>query len=266
MTGPRLDPRPLALFRGGDATLIGGASRLAARRCDFAGIVGAACCIPLGIAGTGGASTALGTGCEGDGSRNVRSDMDEELPLRSSCDPGGPLDDPATELPTDDVDPLLRRVRLVCTSATLVGVVGRDRNAVAAAADERDALEAWFFRKACAAAAVAEGLGFVPSRSYRYTSQRMFSLLSCDSRCSRASFWQSQCEELARQGERSGAIEQDIPDLRRLFSFCSQTCRLVGALPVYLCQPRANEDSIASKEMLQDCLFLSLLSGFRAMT
>jgi hypothetical protein len=106
----------------------------------------------FGIAGTGGASGALGTGCDcagdraGDGSRNVRSVIDPTLPLRSSCD--GPLDDPATELPMDDVDPALRSVRLVWTSATDVGVVGRDRNAAAAAEDDNEAFEDRFFRKA----------------------------------------------------------------------------------------------------------------------
>lgn len=118
------------------------------------------------MAGTGGASAALGTGCEGEGSRNVRSLIDEELPLRSSCGRDCPFDDPVTELPIDDVEPLLRRVRLVCTSATLVGVVGLDRRAAAAAAEDRDALEAWFFKKACAAAVAAEGLAFVPFRGY----------------------------------------------------------------------------------------------------
>lgn len=67
------------------------------------------CC---GMAGTGGASAALGTGRlgPGDGSRNVRSDMDPELPLRSSC--GVPLlCDP--QLPTEDVDPDRFKVLLV---------------------------------------------------------------------------------------------------------------------------------------------------------
>lgn len=122
----------------------------------------------MGIAGTGGASGELGTGCDraGEGSRNVRSVIDPELPLRSSCDPGGPLVDPATELPTDDVDPALRSVLLVWTSATDVGVVGRDRNAAAAAAEDRDAFEERFFKKACAAAVVAEALALDPLRGY----------------------------------------------------------------------------------------------------
>lgn len=155
----------MALFGGGDATLIGGASRLAARRCDFCGITGA-CWIFLGMAGTGGASAALGTPREGEGSRNVRSVIEEELPLLSSCGLGCPFVDPATELPTDDVEPLLRIVRFVCTSATLVGVVGLDRRAAAAAADDKDAFEAWFFKKACAAAVAAEALAVVPFRGY----------------------------------------------------------------------------------------------------
>jgi hypothetical protein len=121
----------------------------------------------LGIAGTGGASIALGTGDDRDGeeSRNVRSDIDPELPLRCSWD------DPATELPADEFEPCLRRVLFVCTSATDVGVVGLDRNAVAAAAEESDALEAWFFRNAWAAADVAEGLALVPLSGYNQTCQ-----------------------------------------------------------------------------------------------
>jgi hypothetical protein len=40
-------------------------------------------------------------------------------------------------LPTDETDPLRRRVRLVWTAATLVGVVGRALRAAAAAAEDR---------------------------------------------------------------------------------------------------------------------------------
>jgi hypothetical protein len=112
----------------------------------------------LGIAGTGGASEALGTGCDraGEAARNVRSDIEPELPLRSSWASGGPLADPV-ELPTDEVEPALRSVLFVCTSATEVGVVGRALRAAAAAAEDRAALEARFFRKAWAAALAAEG-------------------------------------------------------------------------------------------------------------
>jgi hypothetical protein len=139
--GPRLDPRPLALFGGGDAMRIAADSRLVARRCEFAGT--AVCCIFLGIEGTGGASAALGTGCDrdGEGSLKVLSDIDPELPLRSSCDPKVPRADPAFELPIEDVEPVLRSILLVWTSATDVGVVGKDRNAAAAAADDSDAFE-----------------------------------------------------------------------------------------------------------------------------
>lgn len=42
--------------------------------------------------------------------------------------------------------------------------MGRDRNAVAAAAEESEALDAWFFRKAWAAADAAEGLAVDPLR------------------------------------------------------------------------------------------------------
>lgn len=101
--GPRLDPLPLALFGGGDKTRIGGASILVALRCGFD------CEILFGIAGTGGASGALGTPLDGEGSRNVRSDIDPLLPRRSR----GGRDDPATELPTDDVEPDLRIIRFV---------------------------------------------------------------------------------------------------------------------------------------------------------
>jgi len=43
-----------------------------------------------------------------------------------------------------------------------MGVVGLDRNAVAAAAEDREALETWFLRKAWAAAVAAEGLALDP--------------------------------------------------------------------------------------------------------
>lgn len=85
--------------------------------------------------------------------------MDAELPLRSSCAPDGPRLDPALrELPMDEVDPTRRIILLVCTSATAVGVVGRERKAAAAAAEDREALEGWLFKKAWAAAEAAEGL------------------------------------------------------------------------------------------------------------
>jgi hypothetical protein len=119
------------------------------------------------MAGTGGASEAIGTPRTGErageGSRNVLSVIDPELPLRSS---GGapPLCDPLTELPIEDVDPVLRIVRLVCTSATFVGVVGLDRSAAAAAAEERDAFEAWFRRKTEVAAVMAAALAVDPLR------------------------------------------------------------------------------------------------------
>jgi hypothetical protein len=82
--------------------------------------------------------------------------MEPELPFRSSWKPGGPLVDPV-ELPKDEFEAVLRRVRFVCTSATDVGVVGRALRAAAAAAEESEAFEARFFRKAWAAAVAAEG-------------------------------------------------------------------------------------------------------------
>jgi len=64
------------------------------------------------------------------------------LPLLSNAAPDGPRIDPAVELPTEDVEPALRSILLVCTSATDVGVVGRDLSAAPAAAAAREALEA----------------------------------------------------------------------------------------------------------------------------
>jgi hypothetical protein len=84
--------------------------------------------------------------------------MDPELPLRASCG----LPDPV--LPLEFTDSDLRTVLFVCTSATETGVVGRDRNAAAAAAEERDAFEARFFRKAWAAAVAALELTLGPLR------------------------------------------------------------------------------------------------------
>lgn len=103
MLGPRLDPRPFVLLGGGDVNRAGGASILAALRCELD------CAIPFGIAGTGGASIALGTPRDGEGSRNVRSDIEPLLGLRSSSG----LVDPATELPIDDVEPDLRSILFV---------------------------------------------------------------------------------------------------------------------------------------------------------
>lgn len=169
--GPRLDPLPLPLFGGGDATRMAGASWLAALRWDLSGIDDWRRCIFLGIIGTGGAFGALGTGAEaldGDGSRNVRSVIEPELPLRTNCDPGGPRPVDATELPTDEVDPALLIVLFVCTSATEMGVVGRDFSAAAAAAAERDAFEARSRKKACDAAVAADALTLDPFRGCQY--------------------------------------------------------------------------------------------------
>jgi len=57
--GPRLDPLPLTVFGGGDATRVIGDSILAVRRCDFGGTGGAKLLGRFfGIAGTGGASSS----------------------------------------------------------------------------------------------------------------------------------------------------------------------------------------------------------------
>jgi hypothetical protein len=134
---------------------------LAARLCDFVGGVGD---MFFGMAGTGGASSKLGRADPlfGDGSRNVRSVIEPELALRSSWDPGGPRTDPETELPIEEFELVLRIVLFVCTSATDVGVVGRARNAAAAAAADKEALDAWGLRKANAAAACAEAFALGP--------------------------------------------------------------------------------------------------------
>lgn len=130
---------------------------LAARRGVF---VRTSVLMCLGIAGTGGASGALGTGCslDGEDSLKVLSLIEAELARRSSD--GRPPAEPVAELATEEVEPALRRVLLVCTSATDVGVVGRALRAAAAAAEERAALEVWLERKACAAAVAAEALAF----------------------------------------------------------------------------------------------------------
>jgi hypothetical protein len=67
----------------------------------------------------------------------------------------------------DEVEPVLRSVLFVCTSATEVGVVGRALRAAAAAAEESEAFEARFFRKAWAAALAAEGSILDASRTCR---------------------------------------------------------------------------------------------------
>lgn len=156
--GSTLDPLPLVLKGGGEAILSPGESILAALREDFAGTAGAA--MFFGIAGTGGASMALGTGEERDGdcSRKVRSVIEPELPRRTSADPGGLRTEPATELPAEEVDPFRRMVLLVWTSATDVGVVGLDRNAAAAAAEDKEAFEGRWDRNAEAAAVAAAAL------------------------------------------------------------------------------------------------------------
>lgn len=152
----------MAWFGCGDATRgNAGFSILAARLYDFVGTAGDRF---LGIAGTGGTSSKLGRADPlfGDGSRNVLSVIDPELPLRSSWAPGGPRIDPGTELPIEEFELVLRIVLFVCTSATDVGVVGRARNAAAAAAADKEALEAWGLRKANAAAVCAEAFALGP--------------------------------------------------------------------------------------------------------
>lgn len=146
----------------GDTTRgITGISILATRLCDFVGSAGG---MFFGMVGTGGASSKLGRADPlfGDGFRNVRSVIEPKLPLRSSCDPGGPRTDPETELPIEEFELVLRIVLFVWTSATDVGVDGRARNAVAAAAADKEVLDTWGLRKANAAAACAEAFALGP--------------------------------------------------------------------------------------------------------
>jgi hypothetical protein len=169
--GPRLDPRPVALLGGGEVMRAGG-SRLAVRRCAAE----RERVMFFGIDGTGGASGALGTPRAGEGSRKVRSDIDPLLPRRSRVPfPGVPLTDPAFELAIDEFDPALRSILLVCTSPTDTGLVGRARNAAAAAEAERDALEAWLFKKAEAAAVAALALAVEEFKGCRKDCQRLLS-------------------------------------------------------------------------------------------
>lgn len=166
--GPRLDPRPLALLGGGEVRRAGG-SRLAVRRC----VAERERVMFFGIDGTGGASGALGTPRAGEGSRKVRSDIDPLLPRRSREVPRVPFADPAIELAIDEFDPALRSILLVWTSPTDTGLVGRARNAAAAAAAERDALDAWFFRNAEAAAVAALASAVEAFKGCREDGQRL---------------------------------------------------------------------------------------------
>ncbi len=67
--------------------------------------------------------------------------MEAELP-RLRISPGRvtpcPCSTVLVPMPWDETEPLRRRVLLVCTAATLVGVWGRALRAAAAAADESD--------------------------------------------------------------------------------------------------------------------------------
>ena len=92
----------------------------------------------------------------GDGDLNVRSVI--EPPLFVLCKPPRPplAPPPATlPLPVELADPRLI-MRLVCMLPTGSGVVVCDRNAAAAAAEERAAFDMDFPKKACVAAAAAE--------------------------------------------------------------------------------------------------------------
>lgn len=113
-----------------------------------------------GIAGTGGRpSTSLRgvVGRRGEFDRRDLSDMEPAL---------GDLLNPCLPPRSPVADALRRMVRLVWTSATLVGVIGRDRRAAAAAADDKLEGDAWRI-KAEAAAVVAFGFAVAAVRGCR---------------------------------------------------------------------------------------------------
>lgn len=109
------------------------------------------------MVGTGGTTSPVLDGPRpGDGSRNVRSDIEDELDLRSSFEDGLAAGEPTLE--RFEALEARRTMRFVWISATDVGVVGLDRMAAAAAAADREALEARLLRKAWAAATWAFAL------------------------------------------------------------------------------------------------------------
>lgn len=122
-----------------------------------------------GSAGTGGAASCHGrpypgeplllsavAGLCGLGDLKVFSAMELLLPRLCSAEDGRP--EASGAVPAEDRDALRRIVRLVWTSATLVGVAGRARRAAAAAAEERDCCCGSRRLKTAAAAMVALGL------------------------------------------------------------------------------------------------------------
>lgn len=152
IVGCRLTPLPVPGFTGGDETRVGAGWTLDGL---LTGVGDARSIRFCGIIGTGGASGALGRAAPlaGDGSRKVLSDIELELRRRSNWEDGRA----GTELALEEPEFSLRIVRFVWTSATLVGDVGRDRSAAAAAAAERVALDLLRARNAWAAAVAAEG-------------------------------------------------------------------------------------------------------------
>lgn len=152
VVGCRLYPLPVPGFTGGDETRVGAGWTLDGL---LTGVGDARSIRFSGIVGTGGASGALGraTPLAGDGSRNVLSDIELELRRLSNWEDARA----GTELALEEPEFSLRIVRFVWTSATLVGDVGLDRSAAAAAAAESVALDLLRARNAWAAAVVAEG-------------------------------------------------------------------------------------------------------------
>ena len=110
-------------------------------------------------------------GAPGEGDRNVLSVIDPELDCLLRW-PGLPHVSGVLRPADDDCDALLRSVRFVCSSATLVGVLGRALRAAAAAAALREALPDERRLKADAAAVAAFGLA-------------VEALKGCCSRCKR---------------------------------------------------------------------------------
>jgi hypothetical protein len=100
---------------------------------------------------------------------------------------------------------------LVWTSPTDTGVVGRARNAAAAAAADSDALEAWFLRNAEAAAVAALVLAVEEFKGCRRWGQ---SLLSCDTDARCAYHGTRQCDTMMGSSK-----QQEEADDKKLTGF-----------------------------------------------
>jgi hypothetical protein len=128
--------------------------RVEGSRLDALGL-GTVCFCAAGITGTGGVAVASVEVAAGRGEgvrRRVLSDMDGDL-----CSARFRRCGVGTLLPLTEASERLLCMRFVCTSPTWVGDGGWLLSAVAAAAEDREALR--LFRKAREAAEVAAELG-----------------------------------------------------------------------------------------------------------